>query len=54
MLAETYELLLTEATTEAVFRELFTVSRETFTLSFRRDIVNMNRPQEINLTRSTG
>jgi len=43
MLAETYGLLLTEAATEAVFYEVFTVSRETFTLLFRHDTVCTSR-----------
>jgi hypothetical protein len=43
MFAETYELLFTEATTEAVFYKIFAVSRETFTLLFRHDTVCTSR-----------
>ena len=53
LLAETYELLLTEATTEAVFRGFFAVSRETFTLLFRCGTAHTSRSREIYLTRST-
>jgi hypothetical protein len=54
MFAENCELLLTEATTEAVFQAIFIVSHETLMPSFRLYIAHMNKPQEIYLTRSTG